>query len=125
MAAPKKIAPPSKTHQLPVRFTEEEYELLSQYSDQFNMSRGGFLRHILTHKKVVAPKKIIHNDRDIIAELRQLNKLGSNLNQIAKVCNQTGSVTAPLAKQIKESLRTLDLSISRFNRLVEEEYGRH
>lgn len=80
---------------------------------------------MILNRKIKYAPTIIHDDSAIIEEPHKLNKLGSNLNQIARYLNQGGSMTNPLALELKAALRKLDESCNKFNKKMEEKYGRH
>ena len=55
----------------------------------------------------------------------KLNKLGSNLNQIARYFNEGGLMTNPLAKELHHALQEIDQMVIRCNEELEKEYGSH
>ena len=62
-------------------------------------------------------------ERKILQELRNINKVIVDLDQILNHLNDGGEINDTLIQEIRETLKTLDLSIDDFNRAVEEEYG--
>ena len=66
---------------------------------------------------------LLNYEREIKQELRNINKLGNNLNQIARYLNEGGQMNETLSQEIRKTLTTLDLSIHDFNSAVEAEYG--
>ena len=62
---------------------------------------------------------------DVVSELAKLNKLGSNLNQIAQYFNEGGLMTNPLAKELHHALQEIDKLVIRCNEELEKEYGSH
>ena len=63
------------------------------------LSVSEYIRRLLLHRKIPIYPIVIHDDRELIEELHKINKVGNNLNQIARYLNQGGVLTNPLAKQ--------------------------
>lgn len=125
MARPSKKTPPAKVHQLPVRFTEDLYAVLSDNAQKAGLTRGEYIRHLVAGKTPKAQPPIFHDDTALVSELAKLNKLGSNLNQIARYFNEGGLMTNPLAKELHHALQEIDKMVIRCNEELEKEYGAH
>ena len=78
MARPTKKTPPAKVHQLPVRFTEDLYAVLSENAQKAGLTRGEYIRHLVAGRTPKAQPPIFHDDTALVSELAKLNKLGSN-----------------------------------------------
>lgn len=125
MARPTKKTPPAKVHQLPVRFTEDLYAVLSENAQKAGLTRGEYIRHLVAGRTPKAQPPIFHDDTALVSELAKLNKLGSNLNQIARYFNEGGLMTNPLAKELHHTLQEIDKMVIRCNKELEKEYGSH
>ena len=125
MARPSKKTPPAKVHQLPVRFTEDLYAVLSDNAQKAGLTRGEYIRHLVAGKTPKAQPPIFHDDTALVSELAKLNKLGNNLNQIARYFNEGGLMTNPLAKELHHTLQEIDKMVIRCNEELEKEYGAH
>ena len=125
MARPSKKTPPAKVHQLPVRFTEDLYAVLSENAQKAGLTRGEYIRHLVAGRTPKAQPPIFHDDTALVSELAKLNKLGSNLNQIARYFNEGGLMTNPLAKELHHTLQEIDKMVIRCNKELEKEYGSH
>lgn len=125
MARPKKKMPPAKAHQLPVRFTDDLYAVLSDNAQKAGLTRGEYIRHLVSGRTPKAQPPIFHNDTALVSELTKLNKLGNNLNQIARYFNEGGLMTNPLAKELHHTLQEIDKMVIRCNEELEKEYGSH
>jgi len=123
MARPSKKTPPAKVHQLPVRFTEDLYAVLTDNARKAGLTRGEYIRHLVAGKTPKAQPPIFHDDTALVSELAKLNKLGSNLNQIARHLNQGGVMTNPLAAELKGIARMLHDTCMKYDAAVEKEYG--
>ena len=125
MARPTKKTPPAKVHQLPVRFTEDLYAVLSENAQKAGLTRGEYIRHLVAGRTPKAQPPIFHDDTALVSELAKLNKLGSNLNPIARYFNEGGLMTNPLAKELHHTLQEIDKMVIRCNKELEKEYGSH
>lgn len=72
-----------RTRKISVRYTKEELEIAK---DNAEGSLAVWLREYSLNQKKKKGKKVKYADPELLYEL---NKLGVNLNQIAKVCNQS------------------------------------
>ena len=125
MARPTKKTPPAKVRQLPVRFTEDLYAVLSENAQKSGLTRGEYIRHLVAGRTPKAQPPIFHDDTALVSELAKLNKLGSNLNQIARYFNEGGLMTNALAKELHHTLQEIDKMVLRCNKELEKEYGSH
>ena len=71
--------------QISFRVSESEYEKLRSSAETLNMSVPNFIKKKAHGSRLVAPK-FDKETRQSIA--KDLSKLGANVNQIAKYCNQ-------------------------------------
>ena len=108
----KKDLPPAKERFVGLRFTEEQYSVLEHNAKAAQLSVSEYIR-----------RSIIHDEHEILEELRKINKVGSNLNQIARHLNQGGVMTNPLAAELKGIARMLHDTCMKYDAAVEKEYG--
>lgn len=74
-----------------VRLTEEEANRLDELADQSGMSISGYIRMaILGMKKEKIPFEMMEQIRELNYQCR---KIGTNINQIAHICNAREEVT--------------------------------
>lgn len=73
--------------QVLIRVTPEEKELLAQKAKFCNLSEAGYLRKIIRENVI-----IIENNQEKKNYLYELNKIGVNINQIARVVNENGNI---------------------------------
>ena len=71
--------------QISFRVSESEYEKLRSSAETLNMSVPNFVKKKAHGSRLVAPK-LDKETRQSMA--KDLSKLGANVNQIAKYCNQ-------------------------------------
>lgn len=109
-----------RTEKSPVKvyLTEAEHERLTKLSKKSGYSRSSYMRSIL---KGVVPKQV--PSRELLSFLYELNKIGVNINQIAKVANMTGSVMErEYAENYKELKALMDQIKEEFLK-PEKRYG--
>ena len=117
----KEFGPKERT--IHFRVSETFYEVIAHEARQCGLSISEFCRRVLLNRPIKKLPVIIHDEREIIQALRNIDRLDNNMNQIARHLNQGGAVTQPLADEIWKELTKLDLSIHDFNLAVEKEYG--
>ena len=105
------------------RVSEAFYEVIAHEARQCGLSISEFCRRILLNRRIKKLPVIIHDEREIKQELRNIDLLENNMNQIARHLNQGGALTQPLADELWKELTKLDLAIHDFNLAVEKEYG--
>jgi len=125
MARPKKEFPPTKTREINIRFTQEQYDVLTKNAEIARLPRAEYIRRLILNHRVTYAPTVLHDDSAILEALHSISHLGNNLNQIARYLNSGGNMTNPLARDIRESLRKLDECCNRLNREMEKEYGSH
>lgn len=94
--------------QISFRVSESEYEKLRSSAETMNMSVPNFVKKKAHGSRLVAPK-FDKETRQLIA--KDLSKLGANVNQIAKYCNQHKNDTPhyhAMDRNIREVRRRLD-----------------
>ena len=123
MARPKKLDTPTKEHFVGFWLSEELYQVVLTEAKKAGLSQSAYWRSLAANQEIRQQPVLIHNVDAIITELRQINKLGSNLNQIARYFNENGLMTNSLAKELQETLHMLQDSCGRLDRAVEKEYG--
>lgn len=88
-----------------IRFTPDEYEKIEEQRQKTNLDFTNFCKSAILKKKVKTREEENFN-RDLIY---QVNKIGINLNQIAKAVNQKDRI-AVLSElvEIEKQLRILN-----------------
>lgn len=89
MSRPKKQMPPAKTHQLPIRFTEDLYDTLCKDASSAGLSVSEYIRQLITNKHPVVRQEIVFNDERILHALRNLGHMRINLNLILSILVDT------------------------------------
>ena len=95
MARPKKDGQLRHTHQIMLRLTDTEYEIVAENAKSANLTLAEYARNQIMNKKVTVKLK------KLIAEF---GKIGSNLNQIARHFNSGGIHSQEMRKAINQSI---------------------
>ncbi len=103
-----------KWTQVKFRLTPDELEVWQKKADDLNMTLPKFSKEVvgqvITHGKIKQPKI----DKDSGAEIiRHLSKLGGNVNQIAKWCNQNKQeVSSEQADRLAHNLECIQKELA-------------
>ncbi len=103
----KKTLPPPKEHRITIRLTEDQYEVLKNECKASQLSVSEYIRRLLLNRKIPVYPIIIHDEHEILEELYKINKLGNNLNQIARYFNSNGLMNNEVYKELKEVIHLL------------------
>lgn len=91
-----------KTHEIKVRFDENEYQDLMKKVNQSCMSREKFIRHCIKKTNIKTPPPI-----DFYHWINECNAIGNNLNQIARNLNYNGSIQPDYCIETLNNLNAL------------------
>lgn len=105
------------------RVSEAMNEGIARSAKKNGLPVSEYCRLVLINQPIQKLPVIIHDERKILQELRNINSVISDLNQILQYLNEGGEINDALLQRIRETLKTLDISINDFNQAVEEEYG--
>lgn len=119
----KKDIPPAKDRFVGLRFTEEQYYVLEHNARQARLSVSEYIRRAVLGQKIPMFQPIIHDEHEILEELRNINKVGNNLNQIARYFNQGGTMNNQIAVELRNIIKQLNDSCLKFDAAVVKEYG--
>ena len=104
------------------RVSEAFYEVIAHEAKQCGLSISEFCRRVLLNRPTKKLPVIIHDEKYIVQELRNIDKLEKDLDQIARLLKEGGEFTKPILDKIEKVSYDLDISIHDFNRAVENEY---
>lgn len=90
MARPKKEKELKRNHPVMLRFTDMEYEIITENAAKAGLPLAEFLRKQVMKEKVIAKYEIVADIPELKKLVAELGKIGSNLNQIARHFNQGG-----------------------------------
>lgn len=125
MPRPKKEFPPSKTKEINIRFTQDQYDVLTQDAEAARLPRTEYIRQLIANRHPVVRQEIVFNDKRILETLRNLGRMGNNLNQIAAYLNQGGTMNNKMWKEIKECISEIYVIRDEVREMVGEYRGSH
>ncbi len=92
-----------RTKRVTIRFTQNEYNELKEKATQFDMTLSDYIRTtLLSKREKVRPSKC---DKRLLYEI---NRIGNNLNQIAKHCNTIGTIDKFALKELVDIEKKLN-----------------
>ncbi|HDR8452485.1 plasmid mobilization relaxosome protein MobC [Bacillus cereus] len=94
----------SEPKQIKFRVTEDEFERLTLMADNVGMSVPAFVKVKAQGLRVRQPKIDRHGALEIARELR---RVGTNVNQIAKWCNQRKEVSSDELQRLHYNLEEI------------------
>lgn len=92
-----------------IKFSTEEFEKIKYRSDTLNMKPANYIRTIAIDGEIL--KLEVPEYRSVILEM---NRIGNNINQIARRLNETGSLYYDDIKNIKEVHEELCLMLNQY-----------
>lgn len=104
MARPKKDLQLIHTHQIMLRLTDTEYEIVSENARNANLTLAEYARKQVMNKNVNVKYEIVADVPDLKKLISEFGKIGSNLNQIARHFNSGGIHSQEMRKAINQSI---------------------
>lgn len=97
-----------RVYKVDTRWDEIEYIALLAAAQSTGLSRGGYIRAVVTgHAGARAQRAPAFDARALAVAAAALNRVGSNLNQIARVLNAGGAtITAGECRAVLDDVRT-------------------
>lgn len=113
-----------KTKDLHIRLSKAELTRLQALADDFEMTVSEFIRWSVFQRKVTM-RILIDDDAHALSQIRyQLDRIGNNINQIAKLVN-TGYVNPEMFRtELKDMFSVISGEIDLLNR-VQSEVNEH
>lgn len=111
-----------------VRLTESEIEAVKRLSEQRGQSRQDFIVSAIRQMILGVPQIDEHVHQSIIDSTLELNKIGINLNQIARVLNtqaKVGEVGSDEIDDAIEAVSQMDDHINQHIKRVDKFFDRH
>lgn len=104
MARPKKEKPLRHTHQIMLRLTDTEYEIISSQAKAAGLPLAEFTRKQIMNKRVIIKYELVADLPELKKMIAEFGKIGSNLNQIARYFNSGGIHSQEIQKSLQQSL---------------------
>ena len=104
MARPKKEKELRHKHQIMLRLTDTEYEIVAENAKSTNLPLAEYVRKQVMKQKVIAKYEIVADLPELKKLVAEFGKIGSNLNQIARHFNSGGIHSQAMRKAIEQSV---------------------
>ena len=104
MARPKKDRELRHKHQIMLRLTDTEYEIVSENAKATHLPLAEYVRKQIMKQKVTANYEIVADLPELKKLVAEFGKIGSNLNQIARHFNSGGIHSQEMRKAIDQSV---------------------
>ena len=104
MARPKKEKELQHKHQIMLRLTDIEYEIISESAKAANLPLAEYARKQIMQQKVIAKYEIVADLPELKKLIAEFGKIGSKLNQIARHFNSGGIHSQRMRKAIDQSI---------------------
>ena len=104
MARPKKDKELRHNHQIMLRLTDTEYEIISESAKSSNLPLAEYVRKQVMKQKVITKYEIVADLPELKKLIAEFGKIGSNLNQIARHFNSGGIHSQEMRKAINQNI---------------------
>ena len=104
MARPKKDGQLRHTHQIMLRLTDTEYEIVAENAKSANLTLAEYARNQIMNKKVTVKYEIVADIPELKKLIAEFGKIGSNLNQIARHFNSGGIQSRAMLENINHAI---------------------
>ena len=104
MARPKKEKELLNNHQIMLRLTDTEYEIVAAKAKDANLPLAEYVRKQVLNKKIIAKYEIVADLPELKKLIAEFGKIGSNLNQIARYFNSGGIHSQEMRKYIQQGI---------------------
>ena len=119
MANKKKEGEFKHDHNVMLRLTKEEYDVLQEDAQQAKKSVAAFARSVVVQRNVIISYKVVADMDDVRLVGKELHAIGNNLNQIAQYFHTGGARSEFILQEINKGIKDLE----RIRRNVEEMAG--
>ena len=104
MARPKKHKELKRNHQIMLRLTDTEYEIISSNAKNASLPLAEYARKLITGKTPKITYEIVADLPELKKLIGEFGKIGSNLNQIARYFNSGGIHSQEMRKYIQQGI---------------------
>ena len=104
MARPKKEKELKRNRRVTLRFTDVEYEVITENAKAAKLPLAEYVRLQALDKKVSVKYEIVADVPELKKLIAEFGKTGSNLNQIARHLNQGSPQSAEMLKSLRQCM---------------------
>ena len=123
MANKKKESEFKHDHNVMLRLTKEEYDVLQEDALRAKMSVAAFARSVVVQRNVIISYKVVAEMDDIRTIGKELHAIGNNLNQIAQYFHTGGARSEHIIQEINSGMKDLERIRKKVEKLAGESYG--
>ncbi len=103
------MSAPKDYKQFHTYFSPNEWQIICKRAEQVSLTPGKFIKQISIRGDIK-----IYDMKDVIDLTIAINKIGNNINQIARVDNDTGKVFATDIKKINSEIIEIKNELDRY-----------
>ncbi len=104
MARPKKEKELRHNHQIMLRLTDTEYDIIAENAGNANLPLAEYARKQIMNKRVIVKYEIVADVPELKKLISEFSRIGNNLNQIARHFNQGGIHSQEMRKSIQQCI---------------------
>lgn len=104
MARPKKERELRHNHQIMLRLTDTEYDIIKEHAGYANLPLAEYARKQIMNKRVITKYEIVADVPELKRLINEFGRIGNNLNQIARYFNQGGIHSQEVQKSIRQCI---------------------
>lgn len=104
MARPKKERELRHSHQIMLRLTDTEYDIIKEHAGNANLPLAEYARKQIMNKRIITKYEIVADVPELKRLIREFGRIGNNLNQIARYFNQGGIHSQEMQKSIRQCI---------------------
>ena len=104
MARPKKERELQHNHQIMLRLTDTEYDIIKEHAGNANLPLAEYARKQIMNKRVITKYEIVADVPELKRLISEFGRIGNNLNQIARYFNQGGIHSQEVQKSIRQCI---------------------
>ena len=123
MANKKKEGEFKHDHNVMLRLTKEEYDVLQGDARQAKMSVAAFARSVVVQRNVIISYKVVADMYDVRTIGKELHAIGNNLNQIAQYFHTGGVRSEYIVQEINSGVKDLEIIRKKVEKMAGENYG--
>ena len=123
MANKKKESEFKHDHNVMLRLTEEEFDVLQEDALRAKMSVAAFARSVVVQRNVIISYKIVVDMDDVRTIGKELHAIGNNLNQIAQYFHTGGVRSEYIIQEINSGVKDLERIRKKVEKMAGESYG--
>lgn len=104
MARPKNKRPIQRTHDIHIRCSEMEYEIVSGYAESAGLPTSTYIRKCFLKEAPASTHYIVADTSEIHQLVTIAAGIGNNLNQITRYLHSGGKITVSIVDEIKKCI---------------------